>query len=395
MRKIEADVAIIGGGIVGLSIAREMRKRNRKVVVLERGGMGEEASGLNGGGVRQQGRLLPEIPLALAAVEMWKTLDTELGRPTGYRRNGHLYLGESDADMDKLAKMREAEMKLGLESEIVEGKALKELAPALVDGLPGAKYCATDGSAIPLQASKAIGAAAVEAGAIVLENEEVVAVPLSNHKVCGIMSRNTFVEAPVVVNAAGPWAPFVGEKVGVYIPIYPSRSIMMMSAPFPIKVADPFVQTASMAMAVCQLPDGSVRMGAGAAANDIGRFTYSKEVRNPPFEQAKPRGKALEMFPVLKDVKIVRRWAGIRECTPDMMPIIGWASEKVESPEGFFIAAGFSGHGFCLGPVAGRLITEWLVDGKPSIDLSAFSHDRFLRPQGPLTVVEVRPEQTG
>src|SRR5690606_10345326 len=128
------------------------------------------------------------------------------------------------------------------------------------------------------------GAAAIEAGAIVLENQEVVGVPISNHKVCGAMSRETFVEAPVVVNAAGPWAPFVGEKVGVYIPIYPSRSIMMMSAPFQ-KVADPFVQTAAMAMAVCQLPDGSVRMGAGAAANDIGRFTYSKEVRHPPFDQ--------------------------------------------------------------------------------------------------------------
>lgn len=394
MRKIEADVAIIGGGIVGLSIAREMRKRNRKVVVFERGGMGEEASGLNGGGVRQQGRLLPEIPLARAAVKMWKTLDSELGRPTGYRRNGHLYLGENDTDMEKLAKMREAEMALGLESEIVEGKALKELAPALVDGVPGGKYCPTDGSAMPLQASKAIGAAAIEAGAIVLEHQEAVGIPLSNHKVYGVMSRETFVEAPVVVNAAGPWAPFVAEKIGVYIPIYPSRSIMMLSVPFQ-KVAEPFVQTASMAMAVCQLPDGSVRMGAGAAADDVSRFTYSKDVRHPPFEQAKPRGKVLEMFPVLKDVKIQRRWAGIRECTPDMMPIIGWGSEKVDSPEGFFIAAGFSGHGFCLGPVVGKLVTEWLVDGKPSIDLSAFSQDRFLRPQGPLTVVEVRPEQTG
>ena len=394
MKKIEADAAIVGGGIVGLSIAREMRRKNRRVVVLERGGMGEEASGLNGGGVRQQGRLLPEIPLAMAAVEMWRTLDAELGRPTGYRRNGHLYLGENDADMDRLARMREAEMKLGLESEIVTGKALKDLAPALVDGLPGAKYCATDGSAAPLQASKAIGAAAVEAGAIVLENEEAIAIPVSNHRVCGVMSRDTFVEAPVVVNAAGPWAPFVGEKVGVYIPIYPSRSIMMLSAPFP-RVADPFVQTASMAMAVCQLPDGSVRMGAGAAANDVGRFTYSKELRGPSSGPARPRGKALEIFPALKDVTIVRRWAGIRECTPDMMPVIGFASATVEAPEGFFIAAGFSGHGFCLGPLVGRLIAEWLVDGRPSIDLSAFSHDRFLRPQGPLTVVEVRPEQTG
>ncbi len=394
MKKIEADVAIVGGGIVGLSIARELRGRGRRVVVFERGGMGEEASGLNGGGVRQQGRLLPEIPLARAAVEMWRTLDADLGRPTGYRRNGHLYLGENDADMEKLARMRAAEMALGLESEIVEGSALRDLAPALAEGVPGAKYCPTDGSAIPLQASKATGAAAVEAGAVVLENQEAVGIPVSGNRVCGVMSRDTFAEAPIVVNAAGPWAPHVAEKVGVYVPIYPSRSIMLLSAPFP-RVADPFVQTASMAMAICQLPDGSVRMGAGAAANDISRFTYSKEVLRPPFEEVRPRGKVLEMFPVLKDATIARRWAGIRECTPDMMPVIGWASEKVDAPAGFFIAAGFSGHGFCLGPIVGRLVAEWFVDGRPSLDLSAFAHDRFLRPQGPLSVIEVRPEQTG
>ena len=363
------------------------------MVVLDRGLIGAEASGRNGGGVRQHGRLLPEVPLAIAAVRMWERLDAELGRPTSYRQCGHMYVAENDADMAKLARMRDGEMALGLDSEIIGPNALRELAPAIAGNLPGAKFCPTDGAADPSTATMAIAAAAEEAGAILMPHHAVTAIGRSGNRVDHVIAGDLRVEAPVVVNAAGPWAPRIAEMVDVYLPIYPSRANMMISAPTG-PIARPFVQTASMDMAVCQLPDGSVRMGSGATPNDVSRFTYRKAF-DQPLGDARPPPKVGLLFPALKDVPLRWRWSGIRECTPDMMPIIGPVSGVAGGPEGFFVSAGYSGHGFCLGPIAGRLAAEWLVEGRPSLDLSAFAYHRFLRPEGPLSVIKVLLEQTG
>ncbi len=387
MRTIEADVAIVGAGIAGVSAALALARGGRRVVVLERWMIGAEASGRNGGGVRQQGRLLPEIPLARRAVSLWTGLDAALGRPTGYRQTGHVYVAEDESEMEALAEQRAQERQLGLDSTLIGPEELRRLAPGIGDGLVGGKFCPTDGMADPAQTTLAIGEAAAEAGATILCHQEVLRIGQASGCVTHVETRDTRVAAPAVLNAAGLWAPSVAQMVGVYLPIYPSRLASIRTAPLPPQ-ATPFVQTFAYDFSGSQLPDGSMRFGSGANRDDVDRFTFDRRFRD---DEMAVSAKAKRLFPALADAILVGGWAGIRECTPDMMPILG----PVGGPDGFFVCAGFSGHGFCLGPCAGELMAEWIVNGAASLDLDAFSWRRFMRPEGRLSVIRINVEQTG
>ncbi len=394
-RIIDVDVAIIGAGIFGLATAYELRKRGVAVALFDKGLIGAEASARNGGGVRAEGRLLPEIPLAQMAIEMWKTLDATLGRPTGYKQTGHIYIAENDADWEKLEKMKASEATVGLVTEMIGPEKLYELTPGLKPGYPGAKYCPTDGVAEPAVACVAYAEAAEELGAILLPGEAVRQIGVMGGKIAWVESDNVRVNAPIVINSAGPWAPIVAQLVDVYLPIYPARTNMSYTEPVEF-LASPFVQSASQNMAIRQLPGGNILLAQGAPQpKGMSQFTFSKDFFGTPLSDTPRPAKAGEMFPALAAAKIVGRWAGIRENTPDNMPIIDKSGESVGGPEGLFTAAGFSGHGFCLGPSVGRLLTEWIVDGKPSMDLSAFTHERFMRANSPWAEVRLLTQQTG
>ena len=183
MRRLSADVVVIGGGIAGASTALALARRGRRVVLLERWLIGAEASGRNAGGVRQQGRLPAEIPLARRAVKIWETLDASLGRPTGYRQCGHVYVAENETEMEALAEQHAQERQHGLDSELISPQQLRALAPGIAHGLTGAKFCATDGMADPAQATLAIAQAAEEAGATLFCHQQVTAIGLSNGRV--------------------------------------------------------------------------------------------------------------------------------------------------------------------------------------------------------------------
>ena len=387
-RALSADVVVIGGGIVGAATALALARRGQRVVLLERWLIGAEASGRNAGGVRQQGRLLPEIPLARRAVKTWEKLDASLNRPTGYRQTGHVYVAEDATEMDALAVQRAQERQHGLESELITPEELRKLAPGIAHGLIGAKFCPTDGMADPAQATLAIAQAAEEAGATLLCHQFVTAIGRSNGRVTHVDTAELRIATPMVVNAAGPWAPAVAQFVGVYLPIYPSRLGSIRTAPMPLQ-ASTFVQTYAYDFGGAQAPDGTMRFGGGANRDDVNRFTYDRIFDRET--EMRISDKAKRIFPALATATLVGGWAGIRECTPDMMPILGPAG----GVEGFLVCAGFSGHGFCLGPCAGELMAEWIVDGKPALDLSAFAWQRFMRPEGPLGVVSVIHEQAG
>ncbi len=194
-----------------------------------------------------------------------------------------------------------------------------------------------------------------------------------------IESADLRVEAPVVLAAAGPWAPYVSQLVDVYLPIFPARSQQLMTPPMEY-IAGPFTIVARWDFYACQSADGRVQFGGTPAEGDPQGFTFRKRLSPELTERVRQR--APEVFPALANAPLECAWVGTREWTPDMMPIVG----PVESPEGFFVCAGFSGHGFCLGPYAGQLMAEWIVHRKPSLDLSPFHYQRFQRPEGPLAV---------
>jgi sarcosine oxidase subunit beta len=377
MRTLQADIAIVGGGIMGSATALFLQEKGRRAIVLERGALAAEASGLNGGGVRQQGRQLPEIPLARRAVELWGRLDELLGRPTGYRRTGNLMLARNEAELEMLAGQRLREQGAGLESELVDAEQVRELAPGVAPGaFVGGKFCPTDGHTRPAQTAQAVAEAAREAGAQLHTNNRVLDVGVSGGRVAYIESAELRVEAPVVLDAAGPWAPYISQFVDVYLPIFPTRAHQLLTPPLE-PITGPFLITATWDFGGSQHADGRVQFGGGDVLDDSGRVTFSKRIL--PWRVDEIKRRAARLLPALGSSPIERAWVGTYECTPDMMPIIG----PVEEPEGFFVCAGFSGHGFCLGPLMGQLMAEWIVGGAPSIDLSAFHYRRFQRAAGP------------
>ncbi len=389
MRTIEADVAIVGGGIMGSSTAFFLQKKGKRAVVLERSMISFEASGRNGGGVRQQGRALPEIPLARGAVELWARLDALLGRPTGYRRVGNMFVARTEAEMERLAEQQKQEQALGVETELLGAEHVRELSPGLKpDTFIGGKLCPADGHAIPAQTTVAIAETARDAGAQFFCHSRVHNVGVSRGRVAYVESADLRVEAPVVLDAAGPWAPYISQMVDVYLPIFPSRTHRLETAPMEY-VAGPFTITAAWDFGAIQGADGRVAFGGGEGVDDRNRITFNK--RLVPGRVEELRRRASEVMPAVASAPLENTWVGLYECTPDLMPIIG----PVEAPEGFFICAGFSGHGFALGAYSGQLMAEWIVDGRPSLDLSAFSHRRFQRPEGPLVAPAQGPQGTG
>ncbi|WP_011581962.1 MULTISPECIES: NAD(P)/FAD-dependent oxidoreductase [Chelativorans] len=391
----KADVAIIGGGIIGLAIAYELKMRGCSPVVLERGIIGAEASSRNGGGVRAQGRLLPEIPVAMKAIEMWQDLHVRLGHPTGYGQTGHVYIAESQADLDMLNRKRDREMAVGLKSEMIGPDRLLELAPGLEHGYFGAKFCPTDGAADPSQATLAFARAYEKLGGIILDNERVLAIGTRNRRVTHVETEASIVEAPAVVLAAGTWSPVIAQTIDLYLPVYPRRNNMSFTVPLPLQTTV-FTQSASLNMAIRQMPDGTVMLASGAGQPE-GKtaFTYRKDYHGlAPGETPRP-AKADEMFPAVRAAPIAGRWAGITENTPDKMPIVDLIDEKQGGADGFYVATGFSGHGFCLGPLIGREMAEWIVNGHTTIDLSPFAFERFTKGNSPWDLINHQLQEVG
>jgi sarcosine oxidase subunit beta len=365
-----ADFAIIGGGIIGLSIALELAGHGHSVVVLDRSTPGAAASSRNGGGVRQQGRAVPEIGLAVEAVNRWESLADRWGGPTGYRQIGHLYVAMDDDQMAQLRKNQAIEADHGLETELVDAATIGRLAPGLKGGYVGGKLCATDGVAIPALTMQTLVSAARRAGVELISDQGVHSVRTSRGAVVGVDAGSVSVDAPVVVNAAGPWSSAIAALADVFVPVLPSRLHMFRTQPIDMKFADVWVAMAALDFNASQWEDGSLMFG-GAYTPDAGQYTF--DLTPNPQNIAEAMHKLGESVPGLAGTPLQAAWTGIREFTPDMIPIIGPAPGL----DGFFLCTGFSGHGFALGPHIGELVGDWLASGPAPAALAPFAIERF------------------
>jgi sarcosine oxidase subunit beta len=370
-----ADVIVVGGGIIGLFTALDLRARGREVVVLDRARPGAAASSRNGGGIRQQGRALPEIALAALALARWAELDERLGGPTGYRRLGHLVVAKEADQMVALGERRQLEQQHGLETELVDEQVVRELAPGLAPIFVGGKLSRTDAMAVPALTMQTLLSAARSSGVHIEPHAEVRAVRTDAGAVVGVDADRLSVDAPLVVNAAGPWSPMVSSMAGVYVPVVPSRLHMFRTHPVDTKFADVWVASAAMDFNAVQWEDGSLMFGAGVRAD---REQYTFDETPVPGRLADAVHKLAELVPALAGTPIERRWTGIREFTPDMIPVIG-----PTEVEGFFQCTGFSGHGFALAPIIGELVGEWVDTGRRPELLAPFAPDRFHSAQSP------------
>jgi sarcosine oxidase subunit beta len=359
------DIAIVGGGIVGASCAYFLAERGAEVLLLESGRLGREASGMNAGGVRQQARALPEMPLALRALELWPEMDKRLEVAVEYDRGGDLRIVETEADAAAVRAIAARERGAGLVLEWVEGQALRSLVPALSARVLGGTFCPTGGQANPLRVAPAFGKRAREEGAIVWEG-----CPVKSLRRDGVDfaldTANGGVRAGRLVLAAGAWTPLLAQGLGLRVPISLFAPQMTATIPLP-RMLGTVLLGWSRKLSMKQMRSGAVLVGGGKR----GWGDLLTRARGPMAENLRLGAMdAVEVLPVLARAETTRSWVGLEGLTPDEMPVIDLVA-------GVFIAAGFCGHGFAIGPVVGQLLAEWLLDGSPSLDLSAFRHDRF------------------
>jgi sarcosine oxidase subunit beta len=366
-----ASVVVVGGGVVGCSIAYHLARRGqRDVVVLERETVGAGTTSKAAGGIRSQFPTETEIRFSLEAIGVFERFQEELGVDIGYRRIGYLFL---ISDPDDLAGYRERmalQRRLGVDVREISPADAKAIVPALhVDDLIAAVWGPTDGMAGPAEVTNGFARRARELGVRIVEGVDVGAITVERGRARGVTTSAGAIAAPVVVNAAGPAAALVGRLAGVTIPVLPRRRHIFYTEPFP-EIPGPVPLTTDRASGFYFRKEMEQLLLSPGDVEDIGEdFTV-------PVDRARideTVEKALHRIPIVEKARIAGGWAGLRPLTPDDHAIIGWAP----GVEGFFLAVGFGGHGFQHSPATGRYVAEWLLDGRSSLDLSLFDPGRF------------------
>ncbi len=365
----KADVVIIGGGVMGCSIAYNLAREGLKPVVIEKSDIGGEASGANGGGVRQSARNLKEMPLAIESIQIYGQLHEELGMDLEYVREGNLRLCTSEEELDTMRRSVENQKAANLELEMLDRKQVLDINPHIGDKVIGASFCPTDGHVNPFLVTYAFFQKAKSLGARIVTHEAVKDIRLQKNKVSAVITDKKTFETDLVVNAAGVAGRKVANMVGLDLPMRPVFSEAMITEPYP-PLFKQMIGHAKGLFYGRQTVHGSFFWG-----GFVGTEQFIHREGKPLFHFIGPAisNMVIDFFPILKDVNVIRTWSGLIAQISDAIPVLGYTEEV----PGFVFATGFSGHGFGLAPVIGRLIGELIMDCQTSIPISDFCFGRF------------------
>lgn len=372
MQASSADVIVIGGGISGTATAYELARRAVSVTLLERGEIAAMASGWTLAGVRQSGRHIAELPVAIAAVRRWEGLAEELGADVEYRQDGNLRLALTDDDVPVIRQVVADGQAVGLPIEYLDGAdAVREIAPALTASMRGAAFCHTDGHANNHLAVRAFADAAARHGATLRTGVSVQSLRLEGDRVTGVVTDEGEYPASMVVVAAGIHTPQLLAPLGLELPMTVMLCPVVQTEPVE-PMLGPVLGVASGEFAGRQEASGRFRFTGSSTpwtGDDSG--PYDPSLRLGDLQRAVNAG--LAAIPVLADIRIARSWGGLIDRTPDVLPVL----DRVEDIDGLVVGAGFSGHGFGIGPVTGEILADLATGETPRFDLSAFTLQRF------------------
>lgn len=414
----EVDVVVIGGGIIGASTALELAESGMRVALCEKGGIGQEQSSRNWGWVRISRRDPREVPLMAEALRIWSGLDARIGRDTGYRRAGIMFTCDSDLSYAQHETWNRNLEGYQLDSRMLSAREFQAMFPDSNLALKGALYTAADGRAEPQKAAPAIAEAARDRGAHVLTNCAVRGIETAGGKVSGVVTERGPIACSAVVLAGGAWSNLFAGNMGIDFPQLKVMNSVLRTKPleggpeqaiwhsdFAIRKRQDGGYTIasghenivnivpnSFRYAKAFLPAlmkewRSLNLRLGWRFLDEARLARSWALDEPsPFEYNRvldpvPSRKlsddalaaARRAFPVFAKAEIAQRWAGYIDVTPDAVPVIS----PIAKVPGFFLASGFSGHGFGIGPAAGRLMADLVLGRTPLVDTTAFRFDRF------------------
>lgn len=416
----QADVVVIGGGIIGVSTAYFLAERGVSVVLCEKGLIAGEQSSRNWGWVRQMGRDPAELPLAITSLELWRGLNERLGDETGFRQTGITYLCESDRDVGFYEAWMEHARNTGVDSQMLKSVELSALLPGMSGSFPGGLHTPGDGRAEPTMATSALARGATRLGAHVVGNCAVRGIERTAGRVSAAVTERGRIACTAVVLAGGAWSRLFAGNLGIDFPQLKILGSVIRTGPvsgvsdmpvggsnfaFRQRLDGGFTVAMRNANVAPIVPD-SFRLFADFAPTLIrqwhelklqvdGRFIdewrmprrWSLDQVTPferirildpvPVERFNRQGLAnlARAFPAFGSAKVLQSWAGLIDVTPDAVPVIA----PVASIPGFYLASGFSGHGFGIGPGAGQLMADLVTDAKPSVDPAPFALERFSR----------------
>jgi glycine/D-amino acid oxidase-like deaminating enzyme len=412
-------VAVIGGGIIGISTALELAERGIPVVVLEKGIIAGEQSSRNWGWCRQMGRDPREIPLVLESLKLWRGMNERVDAESGYRQSGIVYLAETETELAAKEKWYAENAKaFDLDTRLVSGAEVERLQPGSTRTWKGALYTSADGRAEPFLAVPAMARHAQKLGVKIFQNCAVRGVETTAGKVSSLVTEKGTIACEQVVLAGGAWSRRFLHNLDIAFPqLTVVNSVMRTAAldtglektasggKFTFRkrldggytithrhtsvadvVPDSFRQFFQFLPAL-KLDWSGLRLRLGKRFIDEARLKRRWRLdERSPFEEVRmldpePVAAVLDeaaaslrdYYPRFQSMQIVERWAGVIDATPDVVPVIS-ALPKIE---GFFLASGFSGHGFGLGPGAGKLMAQMVTGESPCVDPAPFRYGRF------------------
>jgi glycine/D-amino acid oxidase-like deaminating enzyme len=414
-----ADAVIIGGGIVGTATAYFLAKKGLSVALVEKGHVAGEQSSRNWGWCRLQGRAIPELPLARESLRIWGRLDGELGAKTGFRQAGGLLVTKDPAEVAYWEKWTEAAREHQIPGRILTAAEVKDMVPATSAPWIAGWYSPTCGRAEPTRAAPALARGARKAGATIHQQCAARGLETTGGKVSGVVTERGIIATSKVLCAGGAWTSMFCRHHGVSFPQVGVFATAFRTTPGP-QVSAGTIGSDGFSIRPCEDGGYLVAMrGRGRVELTPQSLLYAwkflpmlleqhKQVtfgvgrsflRGPeaiaqwsknsvsPFEKIRtfdpePDPKLVERamsgflasYPSLSDLKVVQAWGGLIDSTPDAIPVIS----PVESLPGFYVAAGFSGHGFALGPGAGRLAADLIAEDAPVVDPAPFRHARMI-----------------
>ena len=415
----KTTVAVIGGGIIGVATALELAERGISVVLLEKGIIAGEQSSRNWGWCRQMGRDPREIPLVLESLKLWRGMNERVGAETGYRQSGIIYLAETEAELAAKEKWHVENAKaFALDTRLVSGAEAEHLQPGSTRTWKGALYTSADGRAEPFLAVPAMARHAQKLGVKIFQNCAVRGVETTEGKVSSVVTEKGTIACEQVVLAGGAWSRRFLHNLGIEFPQLTVISSVLRTAPldtglekscsggkfaFRKRLDGGYTVTHRHLSMADILPDSfrlffqflpalkldwsGLRLRLGKRFIDEARLKRQWKLdERSPFEEVRildpepvhsildeAAASLRDYYPSFQSMQIAERWAGVIDATPDVVPVIS-ALPKVA---GLYLASGFSGHGFGLGPGAGKLMAQMIVGERTRVDPAPFRYSRF------------------
>src|SRR6056297_2398046 len=361
--KSKANIVIIGGGVIGAAIAYNLAEKGvQDIVVLEKNYIASGSTGSCGAGIRQQWGTKMNCLLSRKSMEIFENMNEILNtrRDIELKQGGYLLLAYSKKELDQFKENIKLQHKFDIPSRLLTVKEAKEIVPQLnTTGVSGAAFCPTDGHANPFRVNQAYVEAAERKGVEFYTYTKAEDIVVKKGRIKKVVTDKGDIETNRVVNAAGGFSKEVGKMAGIDIPTKSERHEILVTEQVN-SILKPMVMSFSYNIYCQQTPDGSFVMGYGdpnepESHNIRASWQFLEEMSK----------KATYLLPFLKDIRVIRQWAGLYNITPDAQPILD-ESNKID---GFFMAVGFSGHGFMIAPMTGILMSEMIIGEELSIDI--------------------------